>query len=67
MQCELSAIANMVMKLYYKEVLDEKLVSPSKLQALMNKAMDQVWKEHTFAFTKHLLVCDLAFSPKFLK
>ncbi len=29
--------------------------------------MDQVRKDHTFAFTKHLPICDHAFGPKFLK
>jgi hypothetical protein len=30
----------MVMKLYYEEVSNEKLRSPFRLQALMDKAMD---------------------------
>jgi hypothetical protein len=66
-QREFSAISYVVMKLYYEEILDENLMSPSKLQALMNKKMDQVQKDHTFAFTKHLLVCDPAIGLEFLK
>jgi len=56
-----------VVKFYCEEVLDEKFKSTSKLQALMDKAMDQVRKDHTFAFTRHLLVCDPTFGSKFLK
>ncbi len=56
--CELLAATNMVKKLYYEEILDEKLRSPSKLQALTNKAMGKVQKDDTFAFTKHLPICD---------
>jgi hypothetical protein len=33
----------------------------------MDTVMDQVWKDHTFAFIKHLLVYNPAFGPKFLK
>jgi hypothetical protein len=33
----------------------------------MDKAMDQVQKDHTFAFTKHFPICDPTFGPKFLK
>jgi hypothetical protein len=58
---------NMVVKLYYEEVSDEKLKSPSKLLVLMDKAMDWVQKDHTSAFTKHLLVCDPTHGPEFLK
>ncbi len=57
----------MAVKLYYEEVLDEKLSAPSKFKALADKAMDKVQKDHTFAFTKHLPVCDPALGPKFLK
>jgi hypothetical protein len=56
---ELLVAADMAVKLYYEEVPNEKLSSPSRLQALMDKAMDQVWKDHTSAFIKHLLICDL--------
>jgi hypothetical protein len=31
---------NMAVKLYYEEIMVEKLRSPSKLQALMDKVMD---------------------------
>jgi hypothetical protein len=33
----------------------------------MDKAMDQVQKDHTFTFMKHLPICDLALGPKLLK
>ncbi len=55
------------MKFYYEEIQDEKLRSPSILQAHMDKAMDQVRKDHTYAFTKHLPVCDPALGLEFLK
>jgi hypothetical protein len=54
-------------KLNYEKVLDKKLMSLSKLHALMDKVMDQIRKDHNYAFTKHLLVCDLALGPEFLK
>jgi hypothetical protein len=57
----------MAIKLYYEEVLDEKPRSPSKLQALTNKVMDKVRKDHTFAFTKHLPIYNPSLGPKFLK
>jgi len=44
---ELSIVADIVIQLYYEEVPNEKLKSPSRLQALMDKVMDQVWKDHT--------------------
>jgi hypothetical protein len=34
------AVTNVTIELYYEEVPDEKLKSPSKLQALMDKVMD---------------------------
>lgn len=33
----------------------------------MDKVMDQIWKDHTFAFTKHLFVYNLVFGLEFLK
>jgi hypothetical protein len=44
---ELSIATDVLVQLYYEEVLNEKLKSPSRLHALMDKAMDQVWKDHT--------------------
>jgi hypothetical protein len=38
-ECELSGV-DVVIKLYYEEVLDEKLSSPFKLHAFMDKVMD---------------------------
>jgi hypothetical protein len=58
---------DVVVKLYYKEIPNEKLKPPSIPQALMDKAMDQVQKDHTSALTKHLLAYDPTFGPKFLK
>jgi hypothetical protein len=40
-QCELSTVTDVVIILY-EEVPDEKCMSTSKLQAAMDKAMDQV-------------------------
>jgi hypothetical protein len=56
-----------VVKLYYEEVSDLVERSTTKLQECMDKAMELVQKEHYFAFCKHLLVCDLALGPNFLK
>ncbi len=58
---------NVVVKLYYEEILNEKLRPPSKLHALMDKVMDRVQKDHTSTFMKHLLVYDPTIGPKFLK
>jgi hypothetical protein len=33
----------------------------------MDKAMDQVQKDHTFTFMKHLPVCNLDLGSEFLK
>jgi hypothetical protein len=66
-QHELLAVMNVAVKLYYEEVPNEKLRSPFRLQALMDKTMDQVQKDHTSAFMKHLLVCDPVLGLGFLK
>jgi hypothetical protein len=58
---------DMAIKFYYEEVSDEKLKSLFRLQALMDKAMDQVQKDHTSTLIKHLLVCDPVFSLELLK
>ncbi len=49
------------------KVIDEIFRSPSRLQALMDKVINQVWRNHTSAFMKHLPVCNLALGPEFLK
>ncbi len=41
-QRELLVTTNITLKLYYEEVPNEKLKSPSKLKAFMDKVMDQV-------------------------
>ncbi len=66
-QRQLSAAVGVAIKFYYEEVLDDKLKSPSRLQAPTDKVMDHVRKDHTFAFTKHLLIRDPTFSLEFLK
>jgi hypothetical protein len=33
----------------------------------MDKVMDEVWKDHAFAFSSHLLNCDPVLSLEFLK
>jgi hypothetical protein len=66
-QCELPIVVDIVVKLYYEEVLDEKLRPPSKLHALMDKVMDQVQEDHTSTFTKHLPICNHPFGFEFLK
>jgi hypothetical protein len=52
-------------------VADEKIPnqerSTIKLQEHMEKAMEQVRKDHYFTFCKHLLVYDLALGSSFLK
>jgi len=58
---------DVVVKIYYKEVFDPTLCSPSKMQELMEKTMDQVQKENYNAFFKHLLVCDLIFGKEFFE
>jgi hypothetical protein len=56
-----------VVKFYYEEVLDptERLIA--KFEKHMKKAMELVWKEHSFFFCKHLLVCDTTLGLDFLK
>jgi hypothetical protein len=66
-QHELLVAIDIIVKLYSKEVLNEKLRSASRLHAFMDKTMDQVWKDHTSAFMKHLLVYNLILGPEFLK
>ncbi len=48
---------NVEIKLYYEEVLDPTERSITKLQEHMEEAMELIWKEHYFAFSKHLSVC----------
>jgi hypothetical protein len=64
---KLDIVVNVAMKLYYEEVLDPTLPSPSRMQEFMEKAMDQVRKENYNAFLKHLLICDPIFGKKFLE
>jgi hypothetical protein len=47
------------MKLYCEEVFDPSFLSPSRMEELMEKAMNQVKKENFNAFWKHLHVCNL--------
>jgi hypothetical protein len=61
------AIAHVIIKLYYEEVLDPIQRSTSKMQMLMEKTMEHIMKEHLIAFTKHLLICYPSLGPKFLQ
>ncbi len=56
----------MVVKFYYEKVFDLTKRSTTKLQECMEKAVEQVKKDHYSAFYKQL-VCDQALSPDFLK
>ncbi len=67
LQKELAAVADMVVKFYYENVPSKGEKSPTKMQELIEKAMEQVKKEHYLAFYKYLLVCDLGFEIKFLQ
>lgn len=58
---------NVTMKLYYKEVPDPSCHSPSKMQELMEKAMDQVRKDNFSAFVKHLFVSNPIPGEEFLE
>lgn len=60
-------VVDVVMKLYYEEVLDPSFHSPSKMQELMEKTMNQVRKQNFSAFLKHLFVCNPIIGDKFLK
>lgn len=67
LQQELTIDHDVVMKLYYEEVLDLALPSPSRMQELMEKAMDQVRKENYSDFLKCLPICDPIFGKEFLE
>jgi hypothetical protein len=56
----------MVVKLYYQYIPQEGDRFLAKMQELIEKAMEQVRKEHYLAFCKHLLVCDPGLGTKFL-
>jgi hypothetical protein len=55
------------MKLYYEKVFDPTFPSPSRMQELMEKAMDHVKMENYNAFLKHLPICDPFFEEEFLE
>lgn len=67
MQWELTIDVDVMMKLYYEKVIDLTFPSPSRMQELMEKAMDQVRKENYNAFLKHLPICDPIFGKEFLE
>ncbi len=58
LQWQLAIVVNVVMKLYYKEVLDPTFNYASKMQELMKKTMDQVRTQNYNAFLKHLHICN---------
>jgi hypothetical protein len=58
---------DVVVKLYYEKIPDSGKRSTIKFQESMERAMEQVCKDHYFEFCKHLPVCDLGLGPNFLK
>jgi hypothetical protein len=57
----------MAIKLYCEKLLKEGDKFLPKLQELMEKAMEQMRKEHYSTFYKHLLICGLIdFRPELL-
>ncbi len=67
MQHKISFLGNVVVKVYYEDFPKGGECFFIKLKEHMEKAMDQVRKDHYSAFCKHLLVCDLVFGQNFLK
>jgi hypothetical protein len=63
----MSVSVYVAVKLYYEEVLDPSLSSPSRMQELMEKVMDQVQKENFRAFLKHLPIYDPILGDEFLE
>jgi hypothetical protein len=63
---ELFIAIDVVVKMYYEEVPDLSQRLASKMQMLMEKAMEHIRKEHLTTFTKRLLVCDPLLGLKFL-
>jgi hypothetical protein len=55
---EISIIGDVTIKLYYEEFLKGGEHSLIKFNECMERAMDQVKKDHYFSFYKHLHVCD---------
>jgi hypothetical protein len=53
--------------MYYEEVFDLGKRSTTTFQKCMEKAMEQVRKNHYSTFYKHILVCDPTLGPNFLK
>jgi hypothetical protein len=56
----------MVVKFYCEDFPQEGDKSLAKMQELIEKAMEQVKKEHYSTFCKHLLICDLGLGIKYL-
>jgi hypothetical protein len=67
LQRELAIAIDMVVKLYCGNVPHEGDKSPTKMQKLIEKAMEQMRKEHYLAFYKHLLVCNPSLGIEFLQ
>jgi hypothetical protein len=59
-------VVDVVVKLYYEEVLNLNQSLASKMQTLVEKAMEYIKKDHLTTFTNHLLVCDPSLGPKFM-
>ncbi len=54
----MSTTKDVTIKLYYKKFPNTQNNSPMKLQESMEKAMDEVRKDHYLTFYKHLPICD---------
>lgn len=67
LQWQLAIVANVVMKLYYKEVLDPTFNYASRMQELMKTTMDQVRIKNYNAFLKHLHICNPILGEEFLE
>jgi len=67
LQHEISIVGNVTMKMYYEEFPLEVDHSPIKFKERMEKAMEQVKKDHYFTFYKHLPVCDPTLGTDFLR
>jgi hypothetical protein len=56
-----------MVKLYYDKFSGIRNCSPLKLQERMERAMEQMRKDHYSTFYKHLLICDPFLDVDFLR
>ncbi len=64
---ELATTTNMVVKLYCEDVPQEGDRSPTKMQKLIGKGMEQVKKERYLAFYKHFMFMIQVLGPNFCR